>query len=288
MSVKSMLPWQARIVAKVILSRIPIRYAFWKKAGFFEHGEMQNISYVQSVFNKHTKRFFASNKVVGFTMLELGPGDSIYSALLAWGAGARKIYLVDAGNFINRDVGKLLSIITELRSRGIDLPMFSSKDNIVTIMQRLNITYLTEGSSSLAMIKDSSVDFIWSNAVLEHIRKKEVPGLVTELARIMTFDGMQSHRIDFKDHLGGSLNNLRFSEQLWEKNWMATSGFYTNRYRLVDWLNFFELAGLEIKFKSCDRWNRLPVERAKISAEFQRYSEQQLLVSGCDLVYCRS
>jgi len=45
---------------------------------------------------------------------------------------------------------------------------------------------------------------------------------------------MCSHRVDLRDHFGSALNNLRFSDKKWELDWIANSGFYTNRIRLQE------------------------------------------------------
>lgn len=92
-----------------------------------------------------------------------------------------------------------------------------------------------------------SIDFIWSQAVLEHIRKSEFLDTMLELHRILRPNGVCSHVVDLKDHLGGALNNLRFSEKLWESNFMASSGFYTNRIRYSEMLDIFHQAGFSVE-----------------------------------------
>ena len=51
---------------------------------------------------------------------------------------------------------------------------------------------------------------------------------------------MISHQIDLRDHLGGGLNNLRFSDSLWESNFFVKSGFYTNRISFDKMISIFE------------------------------------------------
>ena len=46
-------------------------------------------------------------------------------------------------------------------------------------------------------------------------------------------DGICVHRVDLNDHLGGRLNNLRFTDAIWESVLFRESGFYANR-RLTD------------------------------------------------------
>jgi Methyltransferase domain len=92
-----------------------------------------------------------------------------------------------------------------------------------------NIVCLTEGLKSLREVPDASVDFLFSNTVLEHIRLKEFLPLVLEVKRVFKPEGIASHQIDFRDHLQYALNNPRFSERIWESDFMAKSRFYTNR-----------------------------------------------------------
>jgi len=39
-----------------------------------------------------------------------------------------------------------------------------------------------------------------------------------ECKRTLKNDGLASHRVDLKDHLRGSLNNLRLRREIWESN----------------------------------------------------------------------
>ena len=53
---KTLIPWWLKIFAKMILSRVPIGYAFWQNLGLFRHGYMDEASYVLNVFNEHVFR----------------------------------------------------------------------------------------------------------------------------------------------------------------------------------------------------------------------------------------
>ena len=63
----------------------------------------------------------------------------------------------------------------------------------------------------LAHLPTNSVDFCLSNAVLEHVPKRDLALVAAELFRVLNRNGICVHRVDLKDHLGGGLNNLRFS-----------------------------------------------------------------------------
>ncbi len=135
-----------------------------------------------------------------------------------------------------------------------------------------------------ARIPSASVDFLWSQAVLEHVRKADFDAVLIELRRVLKPSGVSSHRIDLEDHLQNGLNNLRFSEGVWEAGWMASSGFYTNRLRYEDILRRFAAAGFEVDVVHSDRWDRLPLSRRRMHAEFRDLAPDDLLVSGFDLV----
>lgn len=82
--------------------------------------------------------------------------------------------------------------------------------NFKDVLAATNSQYFTDGLSSLRSIPTHSIDFIFSQAVLEHLRKHEFLDMMKELRRILKPTGICSHQVDLKDHLGGALNNLTF------------------------------------------------------------------------------
>jgi len=104
--------------------------------------------------------------------------------------------------------------------------------------------------------------------VLEHVRKHEFLDTMRECFRVLTVEGVASHRVDLKDHLGGSLNNLRFSERIWESEFFVNSGFYTNRIRFPEMISLFKNAKLRVEIGDIRRWERLPVKRQSLSNRF--------------------
>ena len=53
MQLKPFLPWYARVGAKIVLSRLPVRYAIWRRLNLYRHGAMLDASYALDVFEKH-------------------------------------------------------------------------------------------------------------------------------------------------------------------------------------------------------------------------------------------
>ena len=141
--------------------------------------------------------------------------------------------------------------------------------------------YHTGGLESLRAIPDNSVDFIWSQAVLEHVRKADFLDTLREMQRVLGTHGVCSHRIDLTDHLGGSLNNLRFSYRIWESTLFSSSGFYTNRIRYSEMLRLFGEAGFDVQVCGIDRWPSLPIARKNLAPPYkQRHEDVRLKVSA--------
>lgn len=276
--------WAIKMAAKVVLSRVPLSYDTFRSMGMFRHGHMNKLDYAIGVFSKHADRVGGVSTFSGRTCLELGPGDSLASAILARAAGARKTYLVDVGNFVEANMPFYRELISELQRRGYAVSDLTSICSVGELLEKTGAEYLTDGVRSLKTIPSGSVDVIWSQAVLEHIRVHEVPEALREMRRILSDSGIMSHRIDYKDHLGGSLNNLRFSSRVWEAEAMARSGFYTNRIRNSEFLRLIEDAGFHLQQAETARWDKAPIPRSKLAKEFQSLSEDDLRTRNVDVV----
>lgn len=96
------IPWWGKIVAKIVLSRVPLPYEVWRRVNVFRHGSMLRPDYAYRLVTHHINQ--TDTLRPGFVALELGPGDSVFSALIVAAAGASTSYLVDAGAFARLDV----------------------------------------------------------------------------------------------------------------------------------------------------------------------------------------
>lgn len=277
-----MIPWYLKIAAKLVLARLPVDYRRWKKLGLFEHGHMEDPAYGERVFLRHFARSGLAGRQ-GFTCLELGPGDSLFSALLAKAHGAGAVWLVDVGDFAARDPAAYQGMARHLAAQGLEVPRAGALASFDAMLAHCNATYLVDGLGSLRTLPSHSVDFVWSQAVLEHIRRRDFDTLLAELRRILRPGAAMSHRIDLQDHLGGALDNLRFGERLWEADWMARSGFYTNRLRFGDLLDRFRRAGFTVETVEAQRWPSLPTPRHRLAAPFRDMPDEDLLVRGFDV-----
>ena len=284
MKIKTVIPWQVKIISKLVLSRIPSGYRFWQRLGLFKHGYMEQPAYAYNVFKNHYDRVNFSRKGKGFVALELGPGDSLFSALICYAFGASASYLIDTGRFARNDLIPYRLMMNYLLEQGHKIPDVAEINSLNDMLTICGSLYGTKGVNSLQAIPSETVDFVWSQAVLEHVRRHEFPDTMRELRRVLRPDGVCSHRIDLKDHLGGALNNLRFSRDLWESDLMTHSGFYTNRIRYPESLKLFRDGGFSVEIVKIDYWDKLPTPVNKLSMEFRHFKEDELRVSGLDVI----
>ena len=276
-------PWLRKITAKMLFSRLPIPYHVWKRPGVFSPGLMVDAAYAYAVFKLH----FESAPFVrrtGFTHIELGPGNSLASALVGHAFYADQAYLIDVKDFVRKDLVTYVHLATFLRQKG--LPSLKP-DQIISIeglLAMCHAHYATTGLKKLRMLPDASVDFIWSHSVLQHVKREEFYETLVELRRIIREDGACSHVVDLSDMLEGGLNNLRYPDAIWESRLMRNSGFYTNRLRHGEIVALCRDAGFNVTTVSVDRWNQLPTPQRKLASRFQTMPLEELLIRGGHIV----
>lgn len=272
--------WWAKIAAKLLLARIPLAYSTWTRLGIFRHGGMAQADYAREVFAFHLEQFGTAVRP-GAVCLEVGPGDSLFTAINAYRAGFARTFMVDAGRYARNSLDGFRKAAL---AQGVDPAEVAGWRSLEQAIEGLGASYLTDGIRSLRTIPDASVDFIFSQAVLEHVRAGEYRDFIAEIYRILAPAGVASHQIDLRDHLQAGLNNLRFGDDLWEAEWMARSGFYTNRISFSEHRRVFEACGFDVTIAGVAHFESLPLARARMAAEFRDRSEHDLMVSSFHLV----
>lgn len=281
-----MMPWFVKIAAKMVLSRTPIPREWFNRFGMFRHGSMVRPDYALEIVRRHARA--AGIALSGRIVLELGPGDSVGNGIVAYALGAERSILVDAGSFVSRSphvyrdfiawLARALPESTRLRHAA---GRWTSFEDLLEVFQ---ISYLTQGLRSLQSIPDRSVDYAFSEAVLEHVRLNDFGPTIRELRRCMKDSAVASHVIDYKDHLESGLNNMRFSAALWEAPLFAESGFYTNRLRHCDVIAAFKAAGFRISVDEVVRWPTAPLPRSRITPALRHYTDDDLRIREATVV----
>jgi SAM-dependent methyltransferase len=275
---KQVMPWWLKIAAKLIIKRIPYPYAWSQRLGLLRLGHMQDIQYALETFHLHYDQA-KPNLPKAFTTLELGPGDSLASALIAAAFGSQHTWLVDVGHFAITDIKAYNDFAAHLSELNV-VPAAKSYAGLADFLEDTHTEYLSKGLDSLRTIPNGSVDFVFSQAVMEHVPYSDTEETLRELFRIQAPGGIASHRIDLKDHLESNLHSLRFSQKVWESKYFRTSDFYTNRLRASQWKELFTGVGYCVLSQQDVTFPALPLPRSKMQPEFARFSEEELKISS--------
>src|SRR5947209_2534128 len=140
----------------------------WRHLNIFRAGAMDQPAYAFSVFRTHCETANLAT-LDGLTVLELGPGDSLLTALYARSMGATRTWLIDVGQLASKDITLFAQAEQRLSELNLPVPGVGTTPSMEAALERLNSTYLTEGLKSLETVPDGQVDFLFSQAVLEHI-----------------------------------------------------------------------------------------------------------------------
>lgn len=284
MTIKNIIPWWAKLILKLLLARLPIKYSTWRKFSIFRHSP-NNVNDSQTALKTFERYLSIGKKYMSFpkkyNCLEIGPGDSIITSLAAKKHGAENYWLIDAGKYSDNDLGHLINVSLDM---GLDITNFDKITNVESLLKRYKINYKTDGLISFREVPKSSIDFAWSRVVLEHIHLDEFEQTLKELHRVLQPNAVSVHSVDFTDHLGNGLNNLRFSKNLWETNIFKNSGFYTNRIRPSQMINLLSKVGFETKIFNKVLHNNIPISRNKLSKDFKNISDEDLMITTMVLV----
>lgn len=277
-------PWWTKIGAKIVLSRLPVSYDFWRRVNLFRAGRMDEGEYARKAFDSYLAAYTSIRSLPkGFTFLELGPGDSLLSAVFAKAAGCGKCYLSDSSALATQSVELYQAASQQLLDEGFPAPDLASAKSLEDVLAACNAVYLPNGVEDLRKIPDDSIDICGSIAVLEHVRHGSFDATAEQMFRVSKGTTQHYHVVDFQDHLDHSLNNLRFSHTIWESEFFASSGFYTNRIRPAEMRRKFEKAGFTVRSENESHWIDLPLNRSKMDPYFREMPERELLMRGVTL-----
>ena len=215
-ALRNRIPWWSKVVCKLLLVAIPVRHPTLRKLGLTRHGDMETPEWAYAIFGQHFDVSKTGCMPQGFTVLELGPGDSVFTALMAYTAGARTTYIVDVAPMAATDVELYRRMASFLKSKGLAAPDLSEARTLDDVLARCNARYLTGGLASLRELPTEGVDFIFSCSVLQHVHLDELPNPLAQLRRVIKQSGVSVHSIDLRDMLGQTLHHLKFPPRIWE------------------------------------------------------------------------
>ncbi len=179
----------------------------------------------------------------GLSIVELGPGSDFAAELLLASKGAR---VTVADRFLAPfDPDYHPKLYAEVGKR-YDGPKGELEAAIGGGYEATSLTLFPEPAENLRSIPDASTDFVYSNAVLEHIA--DINAVTCELARITKPGGFGMHQIDLRDHrdFARPLEHLTIQEAEFQRAAPEIAFEFGNRLRLSEFRAHFEAAGFTV------------------------------------------
>jgi SAM-dependent methyltransferase len=179
------------------------------------------------------------------SVLEVGPGAMVRRAPIAAALGLGPIWYLDVEDDAPRDVEPYRRAAQAARDAGLTPPDLAGCATREDVFRVCNARYLLGGTEALRAVPDGSVDLVFSEVVLEHVRRDAFAPLLAALRRVTAADGVGLHGVDFHDHLGGKLRHLQFAPAFWEGAAVGRAALYCNRLGLSEMLVALRAAGFD-------------------------------------------
>jgi len=271
-------------IAKNILANISFFRHFKERVSRERLKSLQDIYRPIRLFEDLISRSHGRLDLADKVVLEVGPGNSMGMGLLFLAHGAKRVYLVDRFKHIfwdDYDAIYYRNFLSEISNQ--DVPNGSIVKEALRIKNGkiiLNPDLLEYrlGDAARIPLEDSSVDFLFSNAVLEHVRHVELA--VQEFARVTKEAGLNVHEVDLRDHFFSKkpLRLLSYSDWLWDFM-TCNRPAYSNRLRFSDYCKMFESNKFVIERLLYTRTiEQTQVTSLKLSSKFKKYPWEELSI----------
>jgi hypothetical protein len=225
----------------------------------------------------------------GLKTLEIGTGWVHWESLMCRNAIECDTTLYDVWD--NRSLTRFRSYARQLADpalrQSIGLPeetqplMTSVADagSFDEAYELLGFNYLTDETGLLRGIPDRSVDLAYASDVGEHLRREDIPEILTRSLAILKPGGFLYHQIVMSDHLKLYAPDvhwkqyLAFSAEEWDRR--INSGIqYINRVQIPDWKRYFDDAGFQLVDER--RLHHCELANIDVHADYQDVPEEDL------------
>ncbi|MDN7013863.1 class I SAM-dependent methyltransferase [Methanoculleus sp. FWC-SCC3] len=284
-------------------------------------GGSNSARYCYSVWMRHLvslNQIYGMQQIPA-VVAEIGPGDSLGTGFAALLSGSDKYYSLDTVSYCNTQKNiKIFDEIVELFQNKEDIPneeefpkinpklnsysfpdhLFSdsylhtmlSDDRIAQIRQNIASVNSSNGSvyyyapwCDSSVVQEHSVDFLFSQAVLEHV--DDLPLVYNSMKKWLKKDGTIVAIIDFKSH-GTSVEwngHWEYSDLVW-KIIRGRAPYLINRSPLSHHLKCLNQTDFElIHMHRVERYGG--IQREKLAERFKNLTESDLSTSGVYLIF---
>jgi SAM-dependent methyltransferase len=243
--------------------------------------------YVSTVFAKIDAVLQQQGGWIGKRVLELGPGDSLGTGLLALAHGAASYQAIDRFA-IRFDVASEREVVARLR-RSLSPEQNARLDEIIELTdtgygardQRFQYQAHLPIEDAPGRLGESQFDVVFSNAVLEHVRDLEAA--LQALRRLLAPGGVMFHEVDLRSHQDYQRHPLEFLRYpAWFYGAMTSHTGAPNRLRfsahrrLLEGLGFAEL---RFEIVECFAADLVEGYRSRLSPEFRLLAADDLEVA---------
>jgi len=249
-------------------------------------------------YRYYEKSFHSFNKILQENdiackdkkILEIGSGNSIGWGYFFKGEGC-DIYIASDKYRSTKMSKRALKMEKQIVEQAQKLYPNLNLDELIEINHKEIILKTTQLQfEKLDMTQDqitfnNKFDLIISNAVLEHISKKDLSKAIENMNMLLKKGGIMVHAIDLRDHFNMNFpfNFYKYSEYEWNKLVCKTQ-FYTNRLRLMDYIDQLKKNNFEIIYIKKDVLKG-STKRIKIHSEFRnKYDIDDLETMSCKLI----
>ena len=277
---KNMLPWRLRLFIQEQAAMGNIRVPFLLK----QHGHKNayHASFLTMLKRCGIRDFQGKN------VCEMGPGSFLDNAYTAYRLGASRIAMLDIEDLADADLPYQPDESDSLTEAGFsslrELPLPDVGETRRSYLTKLNADYWTDGLEGYKKVPDGSMEYVFSNVVVQHIRKHIFLSTWEQVYRFMRPGGFMYHTIDFKDMLGGKKNHLRFSDAAWEDESHYRMPMYTNRIQFSEMCALFKQIGFSVVKAEKSYFKETPCQRTRLAKEFENISDEDLMTEGAWIV----
>jgi hypothetical protein len=248
----------------------------------------------------------AGFRLTGARLLEIGSGWYPTFPFACYLGGARQVITVDLTRHLKgelaRTCAELLGNHLELIASACEVPIDEVRARHRALLQRLDgrmdlaaasegvVDYRAPADARATGLPDQSIDCVFSNSVLEHVREDAIDAMYLEARRILRPEGLMFHSVNCGDHYAyidssiSQLNYLRYSEgawRLWQNEFL-----YQNRLRAREFVQRAERAGFTITLNTANASDaRLQELRAvPVHTQFADIPPEQLCITSVDFI----
>jgi SAM-dependent methyltransferase len=255
--------WRIKAVVQAILSKVPmgervndllqLTLGGHKRSGLSHSigGQLSELARMQAALCE------ANFELQGKDVLEVGTGwDPIYAVYLSLlGAQVTTFDVVrhlKPGSYVKLLLANFLEKVSnqgdlDKERRALLDSFLQRKIDWETLLQTLNITYVAPVRDSyLLELPASSFDMVFSMAVLEHAKPKDIEVILLGQKHILRPGGLAYHDIGLGDHCTSIDSSITFANFLKYDGWLwkylgENRLAYHNRLRYSDFMHLFEV-----------------------------------------------